>query len=66
MLKLRFCVGDLDLPERANTYTSSRVDEDSAQSRPCGNANESRTRQVARCELYKEERNVKGKDEEID
>ena len=36
-LKLRFRVGDLDLPERRKRYTSSRKEEDVATSMcPCG------------------------------
>ena len=43
-LKLRFRVGDLDLPERRNRYTSSREEEEEgAQRCPCGRAKESRT-----------------------
>ena len=56
-LKLRFSVGDLDLPERK--HTSSRVEEEEdAQRCFCGNADESRTRVVGECELYEEEGNV--------
>ena len=58
-LKLRFRVGDLDLPERRKRYTSSREEEDvDRQKCPCGKAMESRTHIVAECELYKEERDV--------
>ena len=58
-LKLRFRVGDLDLPERRKRYGSSRgeQDEDTQKCR-CGKAIESRTHIVAECELYKEERDV--------
>ena len=36
-LKLRFRVGDLDLPERRKRYTSSREEEDVAKNMyPCG------------------------------
>ena len=36
-LKLRFRVGDLDLPERRKRYTSSREEEDVATNMcPCG------------------------------
>ena len=58
-LKLRFRVGDLDLPERRNRYTSSREEEEEgAQRCPCGKAKESRTHIVGECEMYKEERDV--------
>ena len=36
MLKQRLRVGDLDLPERINRYTSSREEEVDAQMCPCG------------------------------
>ena len=35
-LKLRFRVGDLDLPGRRKRYTSSREEEVDAQMCPCG------------------------------
>ena len=60
-LKLRFRVGDLDLPERRQRYTSSRVEEVDKQNCPsmaCGKTIESRTHIVAECELYQEERDV--------
>ena len=58
-LKLRFRVGDLDLPERRKRYTSSREEEEiDAQMCPCGKAIESRTHIVGECEIYKEERDV--------
>ena len=58
-LKLRFRIGDLDLPERRKRYTSSRVEEEEeAQTCPCGKARESRTHIVAECELYKKERDT--------
>ena len=57
--KLRFRVGDLDLPERRKRYTSSREEEEiDAQMCPCGKAIESRTHIVGECEIYKEERDV--------
>ena len=68
-LKLRFRVGDLDLPERRKRYASSREDEEEidAQMCPCGKAMESRTHMVGECEMYKEERNVLGEEmREID
>ena len=36
-LKLRFRIGDLDLPERRKRYTSNRAEEE-AQTCPCGKA----------------------------
>ena len=58
-LKLRFRVGDLDLPERRNRYTSSREEEEiDAKMCPCGKAIESRTHTAGECEIYKEERDV--------
>ena len=54
MLKLRFRLGDLDLPERRKRYTSSRGEEEDAQMCPCGKAVESRTHIVGECEVYKE------------
>ena len=64
-LKLRFRVGDLDLPERRKRYTSSRgEEEEDAQMCPCGKAVESRTHIVRECEIYKKERNVLRGDEE--
>ena len=57
-LKLRFFVGDLDLPERRH-YTSSREEEDVATNMcPCGEAIESRTHIVGECEICKEERDA--------
>ena len=57
--KLRFRVGDLDLPERRKRYTSSREEEEiDAQMCPCGKAIESRTHIVGECEICKEERDV--------
>ena len=57
-LKLRFRVGDLDLPERRKRYASSREKEELAQVHPCGKAVESGTDIVRECEKYKEERDV--------
>ena len=37
-LKLRFRVGDLDLPERRKRYARSREEEETAQMCPCGKA----------------------------
>ena len=52
-LKLRFRVGDLDLPERRKRYTSSREEEDVATSLcPCGTTLESRTHIVGECKIY--------------
>ena len=53
-LKLRFRVGDLDLPERRKRYPSSR-EEEIAQMYPCGKAVESRSHIVGEREIYKEE-----------
>ena len=56
-LKLRFRVGDLDLPDRRKRYTSSREEEDEdAHMCPCGK--EGRTHILGTCEMYKEERDV--------
>ena len=50
-LKLRFRVGDLDLPERRKRYISSREEEDvTTNMRPCGTTIESRT-PIVECEL---------------
>ena len=56
-LKLRFRVGNLDLPERRKRYTSSREEDMDAHTCPCGTAG-SRTHIVGECETYKEERDV--------
>ena len=59
MLKLRFRVGDLDLPERRKRYTSSRKEEDVATNMcPCRTTIESRTYIVGECEICKEERDA--------
>ena len=51
-LKLRFRVGDLDLPERRKRYSSSRKEEEEGrQACACGNSEESRTHIVGKCEL---------------
>ena len=57
-LKLRFCVGDLDLPARRKRHASSRKEEEIAQMCPCGKAVESRTHIVGGCEIYMEDRDV--------
>ena len=57
-LKLRFRVGDLDLPARRKIYTSSREEDVATNMCPCGTTIESRTHIVEECEIYKEERNV--------
>ena len=58
-LKLRLRVGDLNLPERENTYTSSREEEDVATNMcACGTTKESRTHTVGECGIYKEERDA--------
>ena len=65
-LKLRFRVGDLDLPERRRRYTSSREEEDvDAHMCPCGTTIESRTHTIGECEIHKEGRCVNRGDEEI-
>ena len=58
-LKLRFRVGDLDLPQRRTRYTinCSREEED-AQLCPRGKENESRAHIVGYFEIYKGERDV--------
>ena len=57
--KLRFRVGDLDLPDNRARYTSSwEEEEEGAQSCPCGNPDERTAYMMADCELYKDERNV--------
>ena len=58
-LKLRFRVGDLDLPERRKRRTGSRAGGvEGVQSFPYGNADETRSYILGGCELYKEEWNV--------
>ena len=59
-LKLRFRVGDLDLPEKRKRYTSSREEEEDVATNwcPCGTTIEGRTHIVGGCEMYKEERHV--------
>ena len=57
-LKLRFRVGDVNLPERRKNYTSSREEEDvDANMCPCGTM-ESKTHIIGECEIYKEELDV--------
>ena len=58
-LKLRFRVGDLELPERRKRYASSREEGEIAQM-------ESITHVVGECEIYKEERDVLEKMRKID
>ena len=53
-LKLRFRVGDLDLPERKKRYTSSWEEDLDAHMCPCGTTVESRTHIVGYYEIYKE------------
>ena len=58
-MKLRFRIGDLDLPERRIIYTSSGWEEDVATNMcPCGTTVERRTRMVGECEIYKEGRDA--------
>ena len=57
--KLRFLVGDLDLPDRGKRCTTRREEEEAdAQLCSCGKAIESRAHAVGECEMYKEERDV--------
>ena len=57
-LKLRFRIEDRDLPERRKRYISSRVEDEDAQTCPCGKVRESRIQLVAECELYKDEHDI--------
>ena len=57
-LKLRFRVGDLDLPERRKRYTSSWEEDVATYMCPCGTIIESRAHIVGECEVYKDERDV--------
>ena len=65
-LKLRFRVGDLDLPERRKRYASSREEEEIAQMCPCGKAVEGITHIAGECEINKEERHVMEEMRKID
>ena len=56
-LKLRFRVGDPDVPERRR-YTSSREEYVATNMCPCGTTTEGRTHIVGECEIYKEERDA--------
>ena len=58
MVKLRFRVGDLYLPERRKIYTSSGEEDVATHMCPCGTAIEGRTHIVGGCEIYKEERDA--------
>ena len=59
MLKLRFRVGDLNLPERSKKYTRNREEKGVATNMcPCGTTIESRTHIVGECEIYEEERDA--------
>ena len=58
-LKLRFRVGDLELPKRRKRNTISRGEEEvHAQVCPCGETVEGRTQILGECEMYKEEQDV--------
>ena len=58
-LKLLFRVGNLDLPERRNSYTSSREEKGVATIMcPCGTTMESRTHIVGECKICKEKRDT--------
>ena len=59
-LKLRFHVGNLDVPESRKRHASSQEEEEDAQMCPCGEVIESRTHIVGECETYKEKRDVLG------
>ena len=59
-LKLRFRVGDLDLPKKKKRYTRSREEDMDAHMCPFGTTVESRTHVVGECEIYKEERDAFG------
>ena len=57
-LKLRFRVGDLDLPERRKRFTSSREEDVVTNICPCGTTIERRSHMVGECEIYKEEQDA--------
>ena len=57
-LKLRFRVGDLDLPGRRKRYASSREKGVATNMCPCGTTIESRSHLVRECEICKEERDA--------
>ena len=57
-LKLRFRVGDLDLPKRRRRYTSSREEDVATNMCPCGTTIENNTQIVGECIPYKEERDA--------
>ena len=58
-VKLRFRVGDLDLPERRKRYTSSREEDDVVTHMcPCSTTTESKIHIVGECEICKEERDA--------
>ena len=67
-LKLRFRVGDLNLPERRKKrYTSGGEEEDVVTYMcPCGTTIESRAHIVGECGIYKEERDALEKMRKID
>ena len=66
-LKLRFRVGDLDLPDRRKRYTSSRQEEDvAAHVCPCGRTIESKAHTKEDCEICKEERDALGEMRKLD
>ena len=54
-LKLRFRIGDLDLPERRKRYTNSGEEDVAANMCPCGTIIERRTHIVGECDIFKEE-----------
>ena len=57
-LKLRFRVGDLDLPERRKRYTSSREEGVATHMCLCGTTIERRTHIVGECEIHKKGQDV--------
>ena len=58
-LKLRFHVGDSNLPERRKLHTRSRKQENvNAHLCLCGPTIDSRTHVVGECKIFKEERDV--------
>ena len=57
-LKLRFRVGDLDLPERRKRYAISREEDVATKMCPCGTTIQSRTHIVGECEISKKERDA--------
>ena len=65
-MQLRFCEGDLDLPEAKKRYTSREEEEVDAQICSCHEAIENRTHMLRKSELYKEERDMSEDMKKID